>query len=299
MQNSKAFVAVVSILLLGILWGTVGALTLDYSTRAEAWVEVGWYDYLGLLVDVDYDTGQVTNARSHAAAFYDKILFMGNVGISASAEATAEPNEVTLSTEVSGSYQFDIGWELMEYFYQDANSTVEGWLQIDEFPAGSPCRLQIDISFPRDTWDGLTAWQLYVESSSDYSIAGRDALGDYGSRYDTMDAYAGEPIYVFLGIAGGGYADHQFEALGHGTLTIDATLKAIAHPADLTADGWIDFGDFALLSSHWHQEVDEDPNTDGCQLADLDLSGTVDANDLELFTQYWLSFRDPNQIRLQ
>jgi hypothetical protein len=226
MQSSKAFIVVVSILLLSVLPQPVRALTFDYLTTAEALAEVGWYDYFGLVAAYDYDTKEAANARSYATAYYDEIQFMGNVGISALADASVEPNEVILSAEVTGSYEFDIGWELMEYFYQDANGTVEGWLRIGEFPAGAPCRLKIDISFPNDTWNGPWAWQLYIESSSDYFVAGRDELGDYGGRSGTIDAYAGEEIYVFLGFAAAGYADHDFEALGDGKFTINATLTA-------------------------------------------------------------------------
>jgi hypothetical protein len=299
MQSIKAFIVVVPILLLSVLPQPVRALTFDYHTTAKALAEVGWYDYFGLVAAYDYDAKEANNARSYATAYYDEIMFMGNVGISALADASVEPNEVVLSAEVTGSYEFDIGWELMEYFYQDANGTVEGWLRIGEFPTGAPCRLKIDISFPNNTWNGLWAWQLYIESSSDYFVAGRDELGDYGGRSGTIDAYAGEQIYVFLGFAGGGYADNYTEARVYVKLTINTTLKAIPHIADLTTDGWIDFKDFAVFSSHWHQQDCEDPNTNWCGRADLDHSGIVDANDLELFTQYWLTFPDPSQIQLQ
>jgi len=227
MQNSKTLNVAASVLLSIVISQTVFALTFDYLSTAEALAEVGWYDYFGLVADSDHNTKEANNARSYATAYYDEIQFMGHVGISALADASVEPNEVILSAEVAGSYEFDIGWELMEYFYQDANGTVEGWLRIDEFPAGAPCRLQIDISFPNETWNGLWAWQLYIESSSEYFVAGRDELGDYGQRTGTIDAYAGEEIYVFLAIAGGGYADHYTEILGYGKLTINATLKAI------------------------------------------------------------------------
>lgn len=296
MQRNKAFLVVVSVLLISSLPEHACAPTFDYFSTAEALAEVGWHDYFGLVVAYDYDTKEANNARSYATAYYDEIQFMGNVEISALADASVEPNQVVLSAEVVGSYEFDIGWELMEYFYQDANSTVEGWLRIGEFPTGAPCRLQIDISFPNDTWSGQWAWQLYIESSSDYFFDGRDELGDYGGRSGTIDVYAGEPIYVFLGFAGGGYADHYIEALGYGKLTMNTTLKAIPHMADLTTDGWIDFKDFALFSSQWLRQGCEDPNTDWCQQADLDHSGKVDVNDLGLFTQYWLLLPDPNQI---
>ena len=130
MRSSKAFIFLVSVLLLSVLPQPVFALTFDYLTTAEALAEVGWYDYLGLVAAYDYDTKEANNARSYATAYYDEIQFMGNVGISALADASVEPNKVILSAEVTGSYEFDIGWEFMEYFYQDANGIVEGLLRI-------------------------------------------------------------------------------------------------------------------------------------------------------------------------
>lgn len=266
------------------------AITFDYKTTAQALAEVGWHDYYGPYWDADFDSAEDTNDQSYASAYYDKIQYMGNVGISASAGASIEPNTVTLSTGLTGSYRFDVGWDLMDYFYQDANSTVEGLLQITEFPAGTPCSLHVNISFPKVRWSGLWTWGLYIESSLDYFLAGRDELfGDYGYPSGSITAYAGEQIYVFLWIAGRGYADHEVgEYLGYGPLSIEAALTATRHRADLRSDGRVDFQDFALLSGQWLQQGCENPDTDWCQRADIDLSGQVDANDLYLFSQYWL-----------
>ena len=160
MRSSKAFIMAVSVLLLSVLYQPVRAFTFDYHTTASALAEVGWYDALGFIAAYDDDIQEADNARSYATAFFDKIQYLGNVGVTALVEASVEPNEVILSGETTGSYEFDVGWDLVEYFYQDANSTVEGLLRIDQFPAGIPSRLQIDISFPNDTWDGLCFWQL-------------------------------------------------------------------------------------------------------------------------------------------
>jgi len=155
----------------------------------------------------------------------------------------------------------------------------------------------VDISFPQLTWTGLRAWQVYIESSTDDFLAGLDDLGPYGSLSGAVDAYASEEIYVFLVNMAGGYADHKLgDALGYGELTINVALSAIPHLADLSADGRVDFQDFARFSAHWCQRGCEDPNTNWCSQADLDQSGQVDANDLSLFTQYWLLSPDPNNI---
>jgi hypothetical protein len=230
MRSTKALVVLESIMLLSVLPQPVGALTFDYYTIANAMAQVGWYDsYFGLVAAYDFQTKEANNARSYAPAYFDDdmILWGDHVAISALADASVEPNEVVLSAEVTGSYEFDIGWELMEYFQQDANGTVEGLLRINDFPAGTPCSLQIDISFPNETWKATWAWHLYVESSSDYFVAGRNKeLGDYGARSGIVDAYAGEEVYVLFSFYGGGSADHYSEALGDGKFTINTTLTA-------------------------------------------------------------------------
>lgn len=296
MQNKKAFFWVISVLLIVFASEPVRSVTLEYSTTAEALAEVGFYEIFGFVVDVDHDSDEAVNARAFASANYDKIQFMGEVAISAWAQATVEPNEINLLNRINGWYGFDIGWDFMEYFYQDANGIIEGLLQVDEFPVGAPCRLQVDISFPNDNWTGGSLWQFYMESSQESFLAGRDADGEYGSLSGTINTFAGEPVYIFLGIAGRGYADHNIgDHLGFGTFSVNTALKAIPHPFDFNADGWINFVDFALFSLNWKQRCES--NTGPCQESDFDRSGMVDANDLEIFTQYWLLFSDPNQIQ--
>ena len=207
-----------------------------------------------------------------------------------------DKNEINLLNRINGSYEFDIGWDLMEYFYQDANSTIEGWLKVDEFPIGAPCLLQVDISFPNDNWTGGSLWEFYMESSLDSLFGSSDTLGDYDSLSGTIHAFAGEPIYAFLGIAGRGYADHNIgDFLGFGTFSVNAALKVIPHPLDFNADGWINFMDFALFSLNWNQSCES--NTGPCRESDFDRSGIVDVNDLKIFTQYWLLSSDPNHIQ--
>ena len=117
MRNKKAFFVVVSVLLIVIPSEHALSVTLEYSTTAEALAEVGWHDYFSYYSDGDHESKEATNARSYATAFYDEIQFMGEVGISASADASVEPNEINLSAGINGSYYFDIGWVLLDYFY--------------------------------------------------------------------------------------------------------------------------------------------------------------------------------------
>ena len=55
---------------------------------------------------------------------------------------------------------------------------------------------------------------------------------------------------------------------------------------DFNNDTKVDFGDFAILASYWQYPTCGDSND--CQGSDLDINGTVDANDVMLFTDYWL-----------
>jgi len=299
MQSNKAFLVVVSVLLISSMPEHACAPTFDYFSTAEALAEVGWHDYFGYYSDVAYDSNEAANAQSYTSAYYDRIQYAGEVGVSIRASAAIEPNEVFLSTTLAGSYKFDVGWDLLDYFRQSAYCDVEGQLQITEFPLATPCSLRVNVSFPEATWTGGYEWQLYLESSTGYFNCGRDSYGDYGSLSGILTAYAGEQIYVFMGHAGTGYAQKNpdFRRLGDGSLKITATLTPAPHPVDLNFDGWVNFEDFAMFSSQWLRQGCEDPNTDWCQKADLDHSGKVDVNDLGLFTQYWLLLPDPNQIR--
>jgi len=298
-QGCKPFSVIMLALWLYTGVHQVCAMTLDYTTNASALAGACWYDpFWGYVCPDDFKQGENTNGRSYASAYYE-IQFGGEARISSSTDASTEPNGVILSSTIQGSYDLDIGWEaeLIDAFYQDANSTVQGQLKITEFPLGAPCRLKVDISFPQLTWSGGWAWEVYIESSADVFLAGLDKLGPYGSLSGAVNAVAGEEIYVFLNNAGGGYADHNFgEALGYGELTINVALSAIPHLADLSSDGRVDFHDFALFSAQWYGQGCEDPDADWCSQADLDQSGQVDANDLSLFTRYWLLSPDPNNV---
>jgi len=311
-EKPKEFVVAIFALSLFILPQQLRAMIFDYSCTAEAVAEVGWHDYYGRYWDAVTDSDEGTNRRCFASAYWDKLQSHDEVGISISAEALTEPNKVILSSTFDGSYRFDVGWDLMDYFAQDANSTIEGRLKVTEFALGAPCRLKVDISFPQFTWTGFWAWQVYIESATDDFLAGLDprlrgdrlapakaGVGPYGSLSGAVDAYAGEEIYVFLNNAGGGYADHKIgDALGYGELTINVALSAVPHLADLNADGRVDFRDFALFSAQWTRQGCQDPATNWCSQADLDQTSQVDCNDLSLFADYWLASPDPEVIRL-
>lgn len=55
---------------------------------------------------------------------------------------------------------------------------------------------------------------------------------------------------------------------------------------DFNSDTIVDFCDYATFASHWRETGCNDPNW--CNGTDLDISGTVDVNDLMLFCEFWL-----------
>jgi hypothetical protein len=55
---------------------------------------------------------------------------------------------------------------------------------------------------------------------------------------------------------------------------------------DFNKDTRVDLADFAILASYWQENGCGEPNW--CEGTDLDTNGTVNTNDLMLFTEYWL-----------
>ncbi len=297
MKCYKTSLLVIFTLYLSALYQPVGALTFEYNTTAEALAEVGWHDYYGYYSDDDYDINESTNNQSYASAYWDKVQYAGEIGISTLASVSVDPNELILSTTFNGSYRFEAGSDLLDYFLQSSYCDIEGTLQTTEFPIGTPCALKVKVSFPKATWTSDYMWQLYMASSSDLFTCGRDIDGDYSSLFGFLTAYAGEQIYIYLGHTSLGYADHQIgDNLGYGTLTINVTLTVSQHIADLNSDGCVNFYDFAMLCSQWLKKDCDEPLSDQCIKADLNQNGKVDINDLDLFTKYWLLLPATAQI---
>jgi hypothetical protein len=291
MRGVKILFAAGLIWYLSFLSRPVPAVTLNYNSRAQAVFGEHYGDYLGF-PDVwmfSWDVDKDANNPSIASIYQDR-----HNNISTSASAAGEPNKVTLFGSFAGAYELSMCIPEMpcpDNIYIDANGTIEGWIQVTEFPAGTPCALQVNVSFPQATWTELWAWQVYIESSLDCFLAGRNNFGDYGHLSGTITAYAGEQVYVFFAITGsGGGSD------GGGSRTVNVVLTPIPHPADFCRDGSINFRDLAVFSSQWLQQNCTDPNTSWCQKADLDRSGKVDASDMELFAGYWLLHPDPNLV---
>ena len=72
------------------------------------------------------------------------------------------------------------------------------------------------------------------------------------------------------------------------TVTINNIRAGVATAGfDYVIDGKIDLSDFAFFAARWAVTGCDETN-DWCQRADLDQYGSVDPNDLMIFTQHWL-----------
>jgi hypothetical protein len=66
-------------------------------------------------------------------------------------------------------------------------------------------------------------------------------------------------------------------------------INQIIQSADLTADDWVDFADFALFANQW-QQTDCNATNNWCAGADfIPHDGAVDLDDLAVFVDHWLT----------
>jgi len=271
---------------------SLSAITLDYATSAKALAEGGW---IGPFGDVGawpvMDSQELPDERSYADAYWHEFPYGGKLDINIAASAKTDPNLIVLTTDLGGSFREEVGTDLFTYFYQEAQGIVEGLITIDEFPPGTPCSLRFEATWPQDTWTGEYYWRLEADSYFERMQCGYDVNGPYGppSRSGQVTAFAGEPVYVYLGTLGQGlYEIGGDDALGAGRIQLDVTLTVTPHIADLNADRYVNFKDFARFARQWRRN---DPNSaEAAQraAADFDGSGTVEIHDLEWIAHYWL-----------
>jgi hypothetical protein len=266
-------------------------MALDYDTSASALAEAGWYDGLSgdLLAWPVEDAQEAVNGPSRAQAQWRQITYAGKFDIDISTSAQTDPNLIVLTSKLSGSYRFEAGSDLFAYFYQEAGCSLGGTVQIEEFPAGTPCSLHFEATWPQDTWTGGYFWRFAAESQVDAMECGWDEQGPYGPRFGHITAFAGEPVHVFLATLGQGYAEIGLRnALGAGSIQLDLKLTATRHVADLNQDGYVNFGDLAAMGRQWRRTDPNEAQAAQREAADFDHSGMVDANDLDYLTRHWL-----------
>lgn len=270
---------------------SLDAMTLDYATAAKALAEAGWIDqYFGDILALPVqDSKETTGGRSYADAYWHEMQYAGKLDINIAASAKTDPNLIVLTTDLSGSFRSEAGTPLFTYFYQQAQGTLEGQVNIDEFPPGTPCSLRFEATWSQDTWTGDYYWRLETASYIERTECGYDVNGPYGPRSGQVTAFAGEPVYVFLGTLGEGlYEIGGGNALGVGRIQLDVKLTVTRHIADLKPDGFVNFKDFAVLARQWRCSDPSVAEAVQHAAADFDHSGTVDVNDLDCLMHYWL-----------
>jgi hypothetical protein len=65
---------------------------------------------------------------------------------------------------------------------------------------------------------------------------------------------------------------------------LEITLS-IGNDPDISGDGGVDYGDFAVISAHFMEGC---AAPGWCGGADLDISGAVDPNDVRIFAESWV-----------
>jgi len=263
---------------------------LDYSTTAKALAEGGWIGPFGEINALPVaDSKEMAGGRSYAEAYWHEFQYGGKLDINIAASAKTDPNLIVLTTDLSGSFRSEAGTPLFTYFYQQAQGTVEGFVTIDEFPPGTPCSLRFEVNWPQDTWTGDYYWRLEMASYVELAECGYDVNGPYGPRRGQITAVAGEPVYVLLGTLGEGlYEIGGANALGVGRIQLDVNLTVTPHIADLNADGFVNFKDFAVFDRPWHHSDPNSAEATQHDAADFNDSGMVDIGDLQWLAYYWL-----------
>ncbi|MCK4886860.1 MAG: hypothetical protein KAS96_05690 [Planctomycetes bacterium] len=186
-----------------------------------------------------------------------------------------------------------------EIFLADSNSPVE----YQEIMVGTKLAIVVS-SDSAEYWDGSIA--LMGESVNKATLFDGQALEAAGPMAEVWDwinvEIQGYDLYTdFFGSQIGdwfviNYTANEigdcnvmfFDGVPYDPPYIPTYNIEFSHVPTRDFDGntKVDFGDFALLVSQWNQSDCEDPNW--CQGTDIDASGTVDVNDLMLFTEYWL-----------
>ncbi|MFC1677721.1 dockerin type I domain-containing protein [Planctomycetota bacterium] len=156
-----------------------------------------------------------------------------------------------------------------------------------------PCDLAIERVYSDY---GVLSARDFNESTNRYDGAILEAASEIAYAYNWNDDF-----YQVDGISFTGEGDAgdwffvDYTAIGIGDCNVgfyDWFFLAYDIPfthvrtRDFNNDTKVGFADFATLALYWQETTCGDSND--CQGTDLDINGTVDANDLMLFTDYWL-----------
>jgi len=183
-------------------------------------------------------------------------------------------------------------------------------IEYPDIMVGTKLTIIVDSNVAED-WSGSLA---IADANMDYGVlSARDydgfdytgsclpAAGEGAAVYDWEEAgIDGFDLYTgFMDIEAGDWFIIDYTATNIGTCHVgfyDHSINpfdpnyylTFSHvpTRDFNEDTRVNFIDFAEFAWHWQETGCSDPNW--CEGTDLDTDNDVDANDLKLFTEYWL-----------
>lgn len=132
--------------------------------------------------------------------------------------------------------------------------------------------------------------------STDLTAVGATKIADSGLIMPAISAPGSSEEAVSLstgtGYAIGGPLWLQIaQGGGNGKTLIDnVAIKYANNPPDINGDGIVNYGDFAVVSAHF---MDGCAGPGWCEGADLNISGSVDPNDVKIVIERWLTEVSP------
>lgn len=158
------------------------------------------------------------------------------------------------------------------------------------------------LAIEKAYWNyGVLSARDYNDSKLDYegshlNAAGKEAIVESWteSGINGFDLYTGS-----TGIKAGDWFIVDYNAINVGSCNVgfydhrvdwDTPVYNLVfshvRTRDFNSDTIVDFRDYAILASHWRETGCNAPKW--CDGADLDTNGTINANDLMLFCEFWL-----------
>jgi hypothetical protein len=157
------------------------------------------------------------------------------------------------------------------------------------------------LAIEEQYWDyGVLSARDYNESTHDYEGSHFPAAGNEAVVWKCEERGI-DGCYLYSGSTGveaGDWFIIDYNSMSVGDCNVgfyDYNIKvepihylSFSHvrTRDFNNDTIVNFTDFAVLASYWQKTNCGDVND--CEGADIDINGTVDNNDLMLFTDYWL-----------
>jgi len=148
---------------------------------------------------------------------------------------------------------------------------------------------------------GVLSGRDYNEITHDWEGSHFDAAGEGAQVADWAEpGFCGFDLYMgYSGIEAGDWFIIDYNATEIGDcevefydydvspfIPVDYLPFHHVRTRDFDKSTKVDFADFAVFTMYWQESGCTDP--DWCEGTDLDTDGTVDVNDLLLFSDYWL-----------